>query len=84
MKDEISNPRKEDAINQLEILSRRGYFPIPSYVFAESHDDNGNPVWQCSCTIEDCEHISKAVSSSKKDAKKEAALEMLNFVLREG
>lgn len=84
IKDEISNPRKEDAINQLEILSRRGYFPIPSYVFAESHDDNGNPVWQCSCTIEDCEHISKAVSSSKKEAKKEAALEMLNYVLREG
>ncbi len=28
IKDEIKNPNKEEAINQLEILARRGYFPI--------------------------------------------------------
>ena len=79
--DEIPNPTKEDAISQLEILSRRGYFPIPSYEFIESHDNDGNPVWQCSCMIENCEHISRAISSSKKDAKKQAAWKMLQHIL---
>ena len=79
--DEIPSPTKEDAISQLEILSRRGYFPIPSYEFIESHDNDGNPVWQCGCMIDNCEHISRAVSSSKKDAKKQAAWKMLQHIL---
>lgn len=84
IRDEIPNPTKEDAISQLEILSRRGYFPIPTYEFVEKHDNDGNPIWRCSCMIENCEHISKAVSSSKKDAKKTAAFDMLNYILKEG
>lgn len=31
MRDEIDQPAKENAINQLEILARRGYFSIPFY-----------------------------------------------------
>lgn len=81
IRDEIPNPTKEDAISQLEILSRRGYFPIPSYAFVERHDHDGNPIWQCSCMIKNCEYISKAVSSSKKGAKKQAAWEMLQHIL---
>ena len=81
--DEIPNPTKEESISQLEILSRRGYFPLPRYEFNESHDGNGNPVWQCSCKIETCSYVSKAVSSSKKEAKKAAAFEMLNSILKE-
>ena len=83
IRDEIPNPTKENAISQLEILSRRGYFPIPSYAFVENHDNDGNPIWQCSCMIENHEYISRAVSSSKKDAKKTAAFAMLNYMLQE-
>ena len=78
---EIDNPNKKDAINQLEILARRGYFSIPTYDFKAIHDKDGNPIWESICRIaEKCEFFS-ATSSSKKDAKKSAAFKMLNYVL---
>lgn len=83
IRDEIEDPNKDDAINQLEILARRGYFDIPEYSFGLEHDGNGNPVWTCECHINEVERRFEAVSSSKKDAKKSAAFEMLEYVLRE-
>lgn len=84
IRDEIEHPNKEDAINQLEILARRGYFSIAEYGFAQSYDKDGNPIWKCKCTIAECEKQTSAKSSSKKDAKKKAAFAMLKFVLKEG
>ena len=79
--DEIENPNEEEAINQLEILARRGYFSIPTYEFEETHDRNGNPVWKCECFIEEEDSYFNAVSSSKKAAKKAAAFKMLMYLL---
>lgn len=81
IRDEIDNPNKADAINQLEILARRGYFSIPTYDFEQSYDNDGNPIWKCKCHIKEYETYSDAQSSSKKDAKKSAAFKMLNYVL---
>lgn len=81
IKDEIGKPSKADAINQLEILARRGYFSVPTYEFEQRYDYNGNPVWRCGCFIEEYDTYFDAESSSKKDAKKTAALKMLKFVL---
>ena len=81
IRDEIENPNREDAINQLEILARRGYFSIPTYEFNEEHDDNGNPIWTCECHIEEQDCYFDETSSSKKDAKKGAAYGMLMYVL---
>ena len=83
IQDEIENPNKDDAINQLEILARRGYFSIPTYDFSQEYDENGNPVWTCVCHVEEEECYFDATSSSKKDAKKTAAFEMLKYVLSE-
>ena len=83
IRDEIENPCKKMAINQLETLARRGYFSLPTYNYYEDYDEDGNPVWKCKCHI----HIEEkdiyywATSSSKKDAKKDAAWEMLKHVL---
>ena len=83
IRDEIDNPNKDDAINQLEILARRGYFSIPTYDFEQTYDQNGNPVWKSICHIAEKKETFFAVSSSKKDAKKTAAYQMLQFVLGE-
>lgn len=83
IRDEIDNPNKADAINQLETLARRGYFSIPTYEFEQKYDNNGNPVWRCECHIEEYDTYYDAESSSKKDAKKSAAFKMLEFVLNE-
>lgn len=83
IRDEIDNPNKDDAINQLEILARRGYFSIPTYTFDEDHDENGNPVWESTCFIAEENKSFSAKSSSKKDAKKSAAYKMLQYVLND-
>ena len=83
IRDEIENPNFNDSIGQLEILARRGYFSIPKYDFKETHDEDGNPIWDCKCSIKEKDTVTNGRSSSKKDAKKQAAFDMLTFVLEE-
>lgn len=83
IRDEIENPNYNDSIGQLETLARRGYFSIPTYEFEETHDEDGNPVWGCECSIKEINKPMYGKSSSKKDAKKQAAFEMLMYVLEE-
>lgn len=80
IKDEIDEPSLEMAINQLEILARRGYFPLPEYDYVETHDSNGNPLWSVRCYIDEYGYF-ESVASSKKQAKKLAAYNMLLDVL---
>lgn len=81
IRDEIDNPSLNMAINQLETLSRRGYFSLPEYEAKELHDNNGNPFWHVECHIDEVKYYFDADSSSKKKAKKKAAYEMLEYVL---
>lgn len=83
IRDEIEDPNYNDSIGQLEILARRGYFSIPTYKFKETHDKEGNPIWACTCTIKEKEIVTNGRSSSKKEAKKQAAFDMLEYVLEE-
>lgn len=79
--DEIPNPTKDNAISQLEILARRGYFSIPIYKFTETHDKNGNPIWCCTGTIKEKNININGTSSSKKTVKKQVAWKMLKQIL---
>ena len=83
IRNELENPNRNEAIGQLEILARRGYFTLPTYKFVQKYDENGNPVWTAKCYIEEAEYYFDATSSSKKEAKKNAAFEMLKYVLEE-
>lgn len=83
IRDEIENPNYNDSIGQLETLARRGYFSIPTYEFEETYDEDGNPVWGCECNIKEIDESMYGESSSKKDAKKQAAFKMLMYVLEE-
>jgi len=83
IRDEIDNPNKEDSINQLEILARRGYFSTPTYDFELTYDKNGNPIWKSICHIAEESKSFSAISSSKKEAKKSAAFKMIQYVLND-
>lgn len=83
IRDEIENPNKEDAINQLEILARRGYFSIPVYNFEQAYDKDGNPIWKSICRIAEENESFSAKASSKKESKKSAAFKMLQHILSE-
>lgn len=81
IRDEIDNPCRAQAINQLEILASRGYFKKPEYEFEQSYDEDGNPIWECSCSIDGEEYYFTESASKKTEAKKSAAYEMLKYVL---
>ena len=81
IKDEIEEPSESMAINQLETLSRRGYFDLPKYKYTETHDKDGNPIWQATCMINGVDKVFNATDSSKKAAKKKAAFAMLTYIL---
>lgn len=83
IKDEIEEPSESMAINQLETLSRRGYFDLPKYKYTESHDKNGNPEWTVKCSINSVDEEFSSISNSKKTAKKKAAFKMLNYILED-
>ncbi len=83
IRDEIGEPTEEFAINQLEILARRGYFPLPEYDFSQEYDADGNPIWQCTCSVDEYTSQTGEKASSKKGAKKTAALKMLQYILDE-
>lgn len=81
--DIVGTPDLDRAINQLQELYQKRYIAEPQYDFLESHDDNGNSVWQCSCRVEGINypHMWDAAHSSKKQAKKIAAFHVLSFFL---
>lgn len=81
IKIEIQNPNRQEAINQLETLARRGYFSIPAYKFYQKYDQNGNPIWECKCFIEEEKRSFLSKASSKREAKKSAAFKMLKYLL---
>lgn len=83
MSDEIDEPTKEKSINQLEILARRGYFSVPTYSYEEKYDENGNPIWKCTCVVKEYSKKYSATFSSKKEAKKRAAFKMLKKIIEE-
>lgn len=81
IEDEVENPNKNEAISQLEILARRGYFSLPIYKFKQSYDKQGNPIWKAECHIKEKDYFYYAISSSKKEAKKTSAWKMLKKIL---
>ena len=81
IRDEIPDPNRAAAINQLETLARRGYFSVPKYKFSLRYDTVGNTVWSAECIIDGCAKRFGGKASSKKEAKKSAAYAMLKYVL---
>ena len=79
--DEIGEPSRDKAINQLQELYQKGYIGEPRYKFSEAYDDNGNPVWKCECHVEGQPSYYWDYYSSKKQGKKDVAYDMLCYIL---
>ena len=80
MVDELKNPCRELAINQLQQLAQKGFIYMPEYWFEERHDGNGNPIWYCECNLHNYGAFFSE-DSKKTEAKKSAAFKMLSYVL---
>ena len=69
--------------NQLNELTQKELIKNPIYSFAESHDKDGNPIWKCTCELEEAEFPFEASNASKKKAKQEVAAQALYFLIGE-
>ena len=77
IKEAIGTPDYDDAVNQLNILYQKGYVSKPEYSFNEEHDEDGNPIWECDCKIEEYDEPFYGEGALKKEAKNDAAYEVL-------
>lgn len=66
----------DNSINVLQELAQKGYISMPIYYYDDepTYDDNGDPQWKCHCKIESEDSVFPGYGSSKKIAKKDAAL----------
>lgn len=73
----------ENAISKLYELADKRYFSHPQFDASdeEVYDDNGNPVWECTCYIRSYNLEKTAISSNKKGARKYAAYLVLIDIL---
>jgi ribonuclease-3 len=79
--DEVGKPEVDRAINQLQELYQKGFIGEPIYVFSESYDCEGNPIWRCECHVDGQENYWWGDYSSKKQGKKMVAYDMLCDIL---
>jgi ribonuclease-3 len=79
--DEVGYPDRDRAINQLQELYQKGFIAEPKYVFKETYDRGGNPLWRCECHVADQDIYCYDDYTSKISVKQEAAYEMLCHVL---
>ena len=77
MNEAIGEPDFDTAVNQLNVLYQKGYVSKPEYSFNEEHDEDGNPIWECDCKIEEYDEPFYGEGSLKKEAKNDAAYEAL-------
>lgn len=78
---EIDKIDENLAVNQLHELRQKGLIEEPIYSFSESHDKDGNPIWKCTCKLNEAEYPFEAENSSKKKVKQEVASQALFFLI---
>lgn len=73
----------ENAVSKLLSLSQKNYIskPVYSYNDKAEYDDDGNPVWKCSCKISGYEYNYYCSGSSKKEAKQYISVHILKFIV---
>ena len=78
--DIVGEPDYDTAVEQLNTLATKGYIEQPDYDFEETYDNDGNPEWECVCSIEGYDYSFTNSASSKKVAKRDSAYEMLRHI----
>ncbi len=80
LEDEVGKPDEDMAINQLQELYQKGYIPRPIYeVYENDEAESNEDYWCCDAYLDgmDPRDSSSYVASSKKQAKKDAAYDLL-------
>lgn len=81
--DEVGCADYDRALAQINELAQKKLISKPNYEFEQEYNDQGNPVWICTISIEGINETFTNSDSSKKEAQKECAFEMLLYLMDE-
>lgn len=70
-------------VAKINELVQKKLITEPEYEFRQFYDENGNSVWECEIMIEEIGKTFASYASSKKEAKNDAAYQMLLFLMGE-
>ena len=76
----------DNAINKLLLLAQKKYISVPLYSNPQKpieFDDNGYPVWEISCKVQEYQQYWTSKGSSKKEVKQAAAYHLLCYTILE-
>ena len=80
VKRNFSNLDFNNPVSALHELVQKGIIMEPRYEFAEYHDENGNPIWNCKASLNGFGKF-EADDASKKKVKQDAASKLLHYML---
>ena len=81
MSDIVGFANQEQCVNQLQELFIKGFINEPQYKIAMKGSNNGVDIWKCRILIDGYKESFSAEDTSKKTAKRNAAYQMLNYIL---
>ena len=73
----VGDAESEQALRQLNELKQKGLISEPDWEEELSYDKNGNPIWTVRVTIPEIEYYFEKKNSSKKEAKRLCAYDLL-------
>ncbi len=81
MTDIVGNPDVENCVNQLQELYLKGFIKEPVYKIGLKGSNAGVDIWKCRILIEGIRESFSAEDTSKKNAKRQAAYQMVTYIL---
>ena len=81
MTDIVGYPDQDKCINQLQELFVKGFINEPIYKIAMKGNTNGTDIWKCRIMIEGYKESFSAEDTSKKNAKRIVAFQMLKYIM---
>ena len=75
--DAVGEPDENQALRQINELWQKGLISKPEYIFTQSFDEDGCSEWTCECVLEENENTYISTASTKKEAQRQSAYEML-------
>ena len=82
-KEAVGEADEYESLRQINELVQKGLISKPKYEFEQEYDEDGNPIWTCTCSIEEVDGSFVNTANSKKEAQRESAYEMLLYLMDE-
>ncbi len=82
-KEAVGEADEYESLRQINELVQKGLIVKPKYEFEQEYDEDGNPIWSCTCSVEKIDESFINTANSKKEAQRESAYEMLLYLMDE-